>query len=100
MSQNILLTTSAIGKVRVIAGWDNPLSEVYVNVFPVDENGVDEENPEVMFGAPDGGADEVTSALSLLNITLPEAMVAAIQADCDVKARNVFRTFNEDGSLA
>ena len=104
MSQNIFNTTSAVGPVNVVAGWDNPLQEVFCNVFPLNEGAIEddgsaEDAPEVMFAMPQGGAQDVVQALSLFNIVLPQQMVDAIQLDCDEHARNVFRSFNQDGTL-
>jgi hypothetical protein len=46
MSQNIVLTTSVLGQVRVRAGWDVPLNELYCNVELVGrELGLDEDVP-------------------------------------------------------
>ena len=44
MSQNTILTSSNFGQVRVSAGWDHPLSELFCNVLPLDDENEDEES--------------------------------------------------------
>lgn len=103
MSQNTLVTDSKFGRVRVSAGWDHPTQEAFCNVLTLDEDEDDEESdieyPPCFMRTSYSDAQEMVRALSEAGITLPSAMVAAIDADIESGARNVLRQFRQDGSI-
>jgi hypothetical protein len=97
MSQNILTTSSSIGQVTVIAGWDRPLQEFFCNVEPMAEHEGD--YPECLLEINYSSAAAIAENLKLANITLPAQMVEAIERDGAAQAGNVMRHFREDGSI-
>lgn len=101
MSQNILDATSSVGRVRVTAGWDAPLEEVFCNVQGLDNTpGISQDDyPECLLQTSFTDAQHIAETLHLADIHLPQQMIDAIQSDCDKQVGNVIRVFNPDGSI-
>lgn len=92
MSQNITETSSMLGPVRVRAGWDAPLEEIYCNVELLGTQ-PDLDAPTCFheFVYADIGA--MILALSEAKISLPDGMRRAIEEDIRLHAGNVIRRF-------
>ena len=106
MSQNVIIFNTSAGRVRVSAGWDNPLQEVFCNILPLDLEDEGEDQPQsgpgcsVVQGASFSSAEDVASLLyEKLGLVIPLTMQAIIDKDIAECARNVFRQFDEAGML-
>jgi hypothetical protein len=93
MSQNIHHTSSVLGRVRVRAGWDVPLGELYCSVELLDGDSDLNAVPNCFreFVYPDLHA--MREALSEAEIFLPDEMQRAIAADLLAHTGNVIREF-------
>ncbi|MNR71765.1 hypothetical protein D3C71_24430 [compost metagenome] len=102
MSQNTLVTTSSLGQVRVSAGWDYPLQQLFCNVLTLDDEVEDDEAdlPAACFArSAYGDVTELVATLKAGGIELPRQMVEAIGQDVRDQARNILRVFGQDGAL-
>jgi hypothetical protein len=98
MSQNILQTSSAVGQVRITAGWDKPLSEIFCNVLCLDD--VPDDNiPGCVLENRYESVDDICTSLKAADIELPDQMLEALRRDVETEAGNVIRVFRRDGSL-
>lgn len=100
MSQNILVTQSSLGLVRVRAGWDNPLEEIFCSVEPLERTVDDDDDaPACLFQTSYQNVQAVVASLAEAGIRLPEPMIDFIRLDCDAKTGNTIRVFEVDGSM-
>lgn len=104
MSQNVLNTEVRGVPVTVIAGWDNPLREVFCSLVPGRD--ISDEESEAK-GLPDFScmmlesfacARDIAACLQDYDIVLPQAMLEAIDEDIATQARNVVRVFDASGA--
>lgn len=97
MSQNILDTNSIIGPVRVRAGWDVPLQELYCNVEALDGQELEfEGTPACFFNTAYSDVESMAEALALAGIRLPSSMLSAVRQDLRERAENLIREFEPD----
>lgn len=94
MSQNIHLTGSAFGTVRVRAGWDAPLNELYCNVELLERDAHGADLPACFSAFVYEDVPSMLAALACADIRLPEGMQRAIEADLRSRAGNVIREFS------
>ena len=102
MSQNSLVTTSSLGQVRVSAGWDYPLQQLFCNVLTLDDEVEDDEAdlPAACFArSAYSNVAELVATLQEGGIELPRQMVEALEQDVQDQARSILRVFGQDGTL-
>ena len=105
MSQNVITLAGPKGPFRISAGWDNPLQEVFCNVFFLgDEDEDDEDDADVDTGVAYrssfcDGADIAGYVDAAFGVKLPQPMLEAIDRDIADCARNVLRQFDATGTL-
>ena len=98
MSRNVITLQGAGGEVRIAAGWDNPLREVFCNILPADDEDKTDYSRVGQTSFSDGA--EIASFLkSAHGFDIPQTMVEAIDRDIAEGARNVYRQFDSDGTL-
>jgi hypothetical protein len=104
MSQNILNTEVRGVPVTVIAGWDNPLQQVFCGLVPSrdisDEASEAKDLPDFsdMMLESFACAQDIATRLQDYGIALPQAMLEAIDGDVVTRARNVVRVFDASGA--
>jgi hypothetical protein len=100
MSQNILTTSSSVGLVRVRAGWDEPLQEIFCSVEPMEQD-ISESDaaPSCLFQTSYQDVRALLASLREAQIALPERMIDFVRRDCDAKTGNTVRIFDRDGSM-
>lgn len=100
MSQNILTTHSSIGLVRVRAGWDNPLEEIFCSVEPLERAVHDDDDaPGCLFKTSYPNVQALLASLGEARIRLPGPMIDFVRLDCDARTGNTVRVFEDDGSM-
>jgi hypothetical protein len=98
MSQNTLTTTSSFGDVRLSAGWDRPLRELFCRVeFLADVE--PDPFPDYLLETNHPGVDQMVDTLARADIHLPTAMIASIGDDVTQQAGNIIRQFLSDGTI-
>lgn len=95
MSQNTLIARTSGGySVSIVAGWDRPLQQLFVNYMDLDEVADDAPNPPGYLPNEFETVDALKAAVQdALGIELPADMLAALQQDMDSNAGNEMRTF-------
>lgn len=94
MSQNNFTTSSVAGPVRVRAGWDAPLQELFCSVERLE--GADEagELPECFFRTSYANVKEMVECLAGAHIALPAGFIQAVSHDVESRSGNVLRDFD------
>ncbi|HYD77533.1 hypothetical protein [Ramlibacter sp.] len=97
MSQNTYVTASVLGRVRVRAGWDAPLQEIYCSVEPLDvQADFDGQTPRCFLEFAYADIPSMIASLAEGGIMLPADMRQAIESDVRAGAGNVIRDFGAD----
>lgn len=94
MSQNTFTTSSVAGTVRVRAGWDVPLQELFCSVEQLERFGDEEQLPDCFFQTSYGSLEEMVLSLSQAGITLPPGLIQAVRQDIEHETGNVLRDFD------
>jgi hypothetical protein len=104
MSQNVLNLRAHGRALTVITGWDNPLQEIFCNVWVHGEPSQDETDEA---DGPDFSAlmleryrdaQHVAQRLREFGIELPATMLRSLEEDIVQRTRNVVREFDASGA--
>jgi len=102
LSRNTI-TLSKDGKnIQVIAGWDRPLREFFLNFLPLDELSDDDTSFDDLFEVElqnFASAREIAEVLTKHGLELPPAMVRALEEDALRNVGNVMRDFAPSGEV-
>ena len=108
MSQNHICLPSVAGDIRLIAGYDRPLQQLFFSIEPLD--GIEAgslsnehedfwEEVAVLSMAPCSSVSQLAGNLEHLGIRPPASVLAAVEDDARCQAGNTIRWFAADGSL-
>lgn len=98
MSQNLLDTIGNGGPVRVRAGWDGPLQELYCSVEYLGD-ALPEYTHSCYSNTRYSTVEEIAAATLDAGIRLPQAFLAAVKADTIARTGSVLRVFSSSGAL-